>query len=56
MAYQVKKTEHSGAKKGRSFYGRKAQAKHESSRVRRKDSEKAVKSGVAESEETNSEE
>jgi predicted RNA-binding Zn-ribbon protein involved in translation (DUF1610 family) len=36
MAYNAKKTEHSGPKKGRgSYYGRKAVAKKESSHVRR---------------------
>lgn len=35
MAYRVNKTEHSGPKKGRSFWGTKAEAKHQSSRVRR---------------------
>lgn len=37
MGYSVTKTEHGGSKKGRgSYYGHKAIAKHESSRVRRR--------------------
>jgi hypothetical protein len=36
MAYGVRKTEHSGAKKGRgAYYGRKKYAKKESNRIRR---------------------
>lgn len=43
MAYQAKKTEHSGAKKGKgAYWGRKADAKKESSRVRREDDKKNV--------------
>jgi hypothetical protein len=37
MAYKVKKTEHSGSKKGQgAYYGRKRDAKRESTRVRRR--------------------
>ena len=42
MAYQVKQTEHSGAKKGQGFWGRKAEAKHESSRIRRRNNAKII--------------
>jgi hypothetical protein len=35
MAFRVRKTEHNGPKKGRGFWGRKAEAKYQSSRVRR---------------------
>lgn len=35
MAFRLKKTEHDGPKKGRGFWGRKVEAKHQSSRVRR---------------------
>jgi len=43
MANQAKKTEHAGAKKGKGAYrGRKANAKKESNRVRRKDDKKSV--------------
>ena len=35
MAFRVKKTEHNGPKKGRGFWGIKADAKHQSSRLRR---------------------
>lgn len=36
MAYNAKKTDHAGAKKGRgAYYGRKAHAKKASSKVRR---------------------
>lgn len=39
MAWGIKKTEHAGAKKGTgAFYGRKANAKHGSSRKRRQNS------------------
>lgn len=38
MANQTKKTEHSGAKKGKgAYWGRKKSAKHESNKVRRED-------------------
>jgi hypothetical protein len=36
MAFRVRKTEHTGPKKGHGFWGRKAEAKHQSSRVRRR--------------------
>jgi hypothetical protein len=47
MAYRVNKTEHSGAKKGRSFWGRKAEAKHQSSRVRRKHAAEEIRISLA---------
>jgi len=43
MAYQTKKTEHSGAKKGNgAYWGRKVGAKKESNRVRREADKKSV--------------
>jgi len=43
MAYNAKKTEHAGPKKGSgAFYGRKAEAKKASNRRRREDSKRAV--------------
>lgn len=43
MAYGAKKVEHSGPKKGRgAYYGRKATAKHESSKVRRRQARKEI--------------
>jgi len=43
MAYEAKKTEHSGAKKGKgAYWGRKADAKKESNRVRRENDKKVV--------------
>ncbi len=43
MAHQAKKTEHSGAKKGRgAFWGHKADAKKESDRRRREEDKNAV--------------
>ena len=42
MAYKVRKTEHGGAKKGAGFWGKKAEAKHQSSRVRRKQGLKQI--------------
>lgn len=47
MAYRVNKTEHSGPKEGRSFWGRKAEAKHQSSRVRRKHDAEEINIGLA---------
>lgn len=47
MAYRVNKTEHSGAKKGRSFWGRKAEAKHQSSRVRRKHAAEEIRANLS---------
>jgi len=44
IGYDVNKTEHAGAKKGRgAFYGRKADAKEMSNRRRRADDRHAVK-------------
>ena len=48
MAYKVRKTEHGGAKKDAGFWGKKAEAKHESSRVRRKQAVKEIQSGLKE--------
>ncbi len=43
MAHGAKKVEHSGPKKGRgAYYGRKAAAKHESSKVRREQAREEV--------------
>lgn len=36
MAFRVRKAEHNGPKKGHGFWGRKAEAKHQSSHVRRR--------------------
>lgn len=44
MAYNAKKTTHAGAKHGRgAYYGRKADAKKESSRIGRRQAKKAIK-------------
>jgi hypothetical protein len=44
MAFRAKKTEYSGAKKGRgAFYGPKAQAKKTSNRRRRTDSKRSAR-------------
>jgi hypothetical protein len=44
MALKARKTEHSGAKKGRgAFYGRKGEAKRASNRRRRDDDKRSVK-------------
>jgi len=44
MAYRAKKTTHSGAKHGRgAYYGPKADAKRESSRVGRRQAKKAIR-------------
>jgi len=43
MAYNAKKTEHAGAKKGRgAFYGRKVDAKKASNRRRRQNDKRAA--------------
>ncbi len=43
MAFQAKKTEHSGAKKGKgAYWGRKVDAKKESNRMRREDDKKII--------------
>lgn len=48
MGHRAKKAEHSGPKKGRgAYYGRKADAKHESSKARRKQAEKDLVSELA---------
>lgn len=53
MSFEVKKTEHSGAKHGKGFWGRKADAKHQSSRTRRKNAageiRKAIEKGLDDS-------
>ena len=44
MAYEVKKTEHNGPKKGRgAYWGHKADAKKESNRKRRINDKKSIK-------------
>ena len=44
MAHEAKKTEHSGAKKGRgAYWGRKADAKRESNRRRGEDSKAIIR-------------
>ena len=48
MAYDAKKTEHAGAKKGRgAFYGRKVDAKKARNRRRREDDKRAALSNGA---------
>lgn len=48
MAGRVKKAEHAGPKKGRgAYWGRKADAKRESNKVRREGAKKAVWQGLA---------
>jgi len=49
MGFEVKKTGHSGAKHGHGFWGRKADAKHQSSRTRRKNDAEEIRNAVAES-------
>jgi hypothetical protein len=49
MAGNAKKTEHAGPKKGRgAYWGRKAEAKRESNRLRRENAKRAVRQGLAE--------
>ena len=44
MAFKARKTEHSGAKKGRgAFYGRKAEAKRMSNQRRRREGKRAAR-------------
>jgi hypothetical protein len=51
MAGRAKKTEHAGAKNGRgAYWGRKADAKCESNRVRRENAKRAVRQSLADSE------
>jgi hypothetical protein len=50
MAHKVHKPEHGGAKKGAGSWGKKAEAKHESSRIRRKQAVKEIQSGLKERE------
>ena len=48
MAHNARKTEHAGPKKGAgAYYGHKAEAKHESSRKRRRDGRRVVDEQVA---------
>jgi len=42
MAYRVKKTEHSGAKKGKGFWGKKVEAKQQRSRARRQNAKSEI--------------
>jgi len=53
MSFEVKKTEHSGAKHGKGFWGRKADAKHQSSRARRKHTAGEIGKAVAEADDQN---
>ena len=51
MAGRAKKAEHAGAKNGRgAYWGRKADAKCESNRVRRENAKRAVRQNLADSE------
>ncbi len=51
MADRAHKSEHAGPKKGRgAYWGRKADAKRESNRVRREDAKQAVRQGMTDSE------
>jgi len=48
MAERARKTEHAGAKRGRgAYWGRKAEAKRESNKVRHEKAKKAVWQGLA---------
>lgn len=48
MAGRAHKTEHAGPKKGRgAYWGRKAEAKRESNKVRRENAKKAVRQALA---------
>lgn len=50
MAGNAKTTEHAGPKRGRgSYWGRKADAKRESNKVRRENASRAVPQGLADS-------
>ena len=48
MAYEVKKTEHSGPKKGKGYWGRKADAKKQSDRIRRENGKSLIEKSVSE--------
>jgi len=49
MAGRARKTEHAGPKQGRgAYWGRKADAKRESNKVRRENAKRAVRQGLAE--------
>lgn len=50
MAGNAKKTEHAGPKKGRgAYWGRKAEAKRESNKVRRENGKRAVRQSLTDS-------
>jgi len=50
MAGRARKTEHAGPKKGRgAYWGRKADAKRESNKVRRENAKRVVRQGLADS-------
>jgi hypothetical protein len=50
MAGRARKTEHAGAKRGRgAYWGRKAEAKRESNKVRRENAKRAVRQEQADS-------
>lgn len=42
MAFACSKTEHNGPKRGQGFWGRKAEAEHQSSRTRRRNSRQEI--------------
>lgn len=51
MAGRARKTEHAGPKQGRgAYWGRKADAKRESNKVRRENAKRTVRQGVTDSE------
>lgn len=50
MSYRVRKTEHDGAKNGGGYWGKRAEAKKYSDRVRRKVAQKEIQQNVFESE------
>ena len=47
MAYEVKKTEHNGAKHGEGFWGKKADAKKQSNKARRENLKNDAKQGLS---------
>ncbi len=55
MGFEVKKTEHGGPKHGHGFWGRKADAKRQSSRTRRRLQAQEIRRAVAEPSVPNSE-
>lgn len=51
MAGNAKKTEHAGPQKGRgAYWGHKADAKHESNKVRRENAKRAVRQSLTDAE------